>query len=327
MSILKHIMKMLPGVRNIVVCEEKYKFTPDSFKAATRSQRTSKKKYTINHLKTPDEMLGEDKFDRSWLVTTAEGKCLISPFLARNAATLRLQHDLNLYIDSELHIEGCHCNSSDRCSCKVHAVPLKCSFTRTNDQPDVNKVREIKQRKGEAELAQIDWLLSLSPQLKDVRPCVSFVTSGDIDALVLHLFTVAHCWARKSDGSFRNPVYVCLNKKNGQMDIYNITGLLEAFERVFDDKDIGVKLAVGLSLGGNDYLPRFHNITHTAQLLALFESNIFRQCLFTCILEGQNLSVVRVNKEIYKEFIKALNCPKSLDWNKLEFDEVRQISI
>lgn len=254
-------------------------------------------------------------------------KCLISPFLARNAATLRLQHDLNLYIDSELHIEGCHCNSSDRCSCKVHAVPLKCSFTRTNDQPDVNKVREIKQRKGEAELAQIDWLLSLSPQLKDVRPCVSFVTSGDIDALVLHLFTVAHCWARKSDGSFRNPVYVCLNKKNGQMDIYNITGLLEAFERVFDDKDIGVKLAVGLSLGGNDYLPRFHNITHTAQLLALFESNIFRQCLFTCILEGQNLSVVRVNKEIYKEFIKALYCPKSLDWNKLEFDEVRQISI
>lgn len=39
MSILKHIMKMLPGVRNIVVCEEKYKYTPDSFKAATRSKK------------------------------------------------------------------------------------------------------------------------------------------------------------------------------------------------------------------------------------------------------------------------------------------------
>lgn len=65
-SILKNIMKMLPGVRNRAVYEEKYKFTPDSisFKVATQSQRTTKEKYTINHLKTPDETLVEDKFDR-----------------------------------------------------------------------------------------------------------------------------------------------------------------------------------------------------------------------------------------------------------------------
>ena len=127
--------------------------------------------------------------------------------------------------------------------------------------------------------------MTLSPLFDDGQPCVSFVTSGDIDEFLFPTF----CWGRKLDGSFRNPVYVyvVLNKKNGQMDIYNISVFLEALERVFDDTDIGVKLAVGLSLDGNDYLPRFHNITHTAQLLTLFGNNKFRQGMFICIWEGQ----------------------------------------
>ena len=326
-SILKKVTKMLPDLKTLVICEEKYKFTPDSFKAATRAQRTSKEKTTVSHLKTQDEILSLDKFDKTSLVTTAEGKCIISTFLAKNAKTLSLSDDLELYIDSELHIEGCECGDSERCACNIYSVPIKCTFTNINQEPNVDIVEGVKQRKGEAELAQIDWLISLSSQLEEGQPCVSFVTSGDIDALVLHLFTLAHCWVRNADGSFRNPVYIVLNKRNGIMDIYNITGILETFETSYHDKEIGIKLAIGLSLGGNDYLPRFHNKTHTEQLLTLFDNTCFLQRLFTCVWTGQCLTKVTVDKEVYRAFIKALYCPKSVKWHEMEFEEVRQISI
>ena len=103
------------------------------------------------------------------------------------------------------------------------------------------------------------------------EPCVSFVTSGDIDALFSHLFTLAHCLVRNADGSFRKPVYIVINKRNGIMDINNITGILETFESSYHDQETGIKLAIG----GNDYLPRFHNITHTEQLLTLFDNTCF----------------------------------------------------
>jgi hypothetical protein len=38
-DIIGKIKHQLPLLRNIVICEEKYKFTPDDFKAAKRSQR------------------------------------------------------------------------------------------------------------------------------------------------------------------------------------------------------------------------------------------------------------------------------------------------
>ena len=67
--------------------------------------------------------------------------------------------------------------------------------------------------------------------------------------------SLAHCWVRNADGSFRNPVYIVLNKRNGIMDIYNITGILETFETTYHDKDMGIILAIG----GNDYLPRLNS--------------------------------------------------------------------
>ena len=122
-------------------------------------------------------------------------------------------------------------------------------------------------------------------------------------------------------------MYVVLNKKNGIMDIYNITAILEAFDTNYFDKDIGIKLAISLSLCGNDYLPRFHTITHTNQLITLFDNVCFLQRRFTCVWVGHCLSKVTVNKKMYRTFIKALYCPKTVKWHEMEFDEVRQISI
>ena len=63
----------LPCLKYLVVCEEKYKFTPDDFKAATRAQRKVTTSYSISHLKTSEEVLSDDKFDKPSLVST--GKC------------------------------------------------------------------------------------------------------------------------------------------------------------------------------------------------------------------------------------------------------------
>jgi hypothetical protein len=48
-NIIGKIIHQLPLLRNIVICEEKYKFTPDDFKATTRSQRKTSHAYSISH--------------------------------------------------------------------------------------------------------------------------------------------------------------------------------------------------------------------------------------------------------------------------------------
>ena len=43
-SVLKPLIQQFPNMKRLIVCEEKYTFTPDQFKAATHQQRQSKKK-------------------------------------------------------------------------------------------------------------------------------------------------------------------------------------------------------------------------------------------------------------------------------------------
>ena len=68
---------------SIIVYEEKYTFTPDDFKAATWQKRVKENVASLAHLKTVEEMLNEDKFDKRSLVTTAEGKSLGTTHLAK----------------------------------------------------------------------------------------------------------------------------------------------------------------------------------------------------------------------------------------------------
>ena len=57
-AIVKNTMLKLPHVKHIVLCEEKYSFTPDSFTAATIAQRVSSKE-GIAHLKAGAEIISE----------------------------------------------------------------------------------------------------------------------------------------------------------------------------------------------------------------------------------------------------------------------------
>ena len=102
-------MREIPHLKIVAICEEMYSFTPDDFKAATRDQRQTKKQFTIGHLKTSEEILSADTFDKESIITTHEGKCLISTYLAKHATKLDVKKDVTIDIQSELHISGCNC--------------------------------------------------------------------------------------------------------------------------------------------------------------------------------------------------------------------------
>ena len=99
-------------------------------------------------------------------------------------------------------------------------MPIKACFCEEGLQ-SVEEVSLIQQRKGEAEMAQVDWLYTMLEGFKTPGEGIaSIVTSGDIDSVVIHLFSIAHTWPRKENGQFLHPVYVVLQKPMGFFDIY-----------------------------------------------------------------------------------------------------------
>ena len=79
---IQNMISLFPRVHHIVVAEEKYSFTPDTFKAATRDQRVSSNP-SIHHLKTGREMLSAERFDKGGCVTSSEGKSLITTYVRK----------------------------------------------------------------------------------------------------------------------------------------------------------------------------------------------------------------------------------------------------
>ena len=71
-AIIKKLVSSLPNLKRIVICEEKYSFTPDDFKASTRLQR--EKKITIAHLKEENEIVSKENFSKQAAVSTMPGK-------------------------------------------------------------------------------------------------------------------------------------------------------------------------------------------------------------------------------------------------------------
>ncbi|ESO90207.1 hypothetical protein LOTGIDRAFT_164522 [Lottia gigantea] len=159
---------------------------------------------------------------------THDGKKVISTYLTRHMDQLQIKKNLEIDIDSELYVSDC----------STFTTPIRCFDSATNGFLSNKKLTSIKQSKGEAEMSQIDWLWEYASDLSPGDVCVSMVTSGDIDAVVLHLFFASWKWKRNKNGRFINPIYVLLHKPAGMFDIYNITGLLETFES--STEDIGI---------------------------------------------------------------------------------------
>ncbi|CAC5402503.1 unnamed protein product [Mytilus coruscus] len=63
--------KLFPNLQHI---EEKYSFTPDDFKAATRQKRHKSMPFSISHLKIGDEIMSSERLSKSAVLNTELGK-------------------------------------------------------------------------------------------------------------------------------------------------------------------------------------------------------------------------------------------------------------
>ena len=302
-SYIEQFLSIFQGTSYLVLVEEKYGLTPDDFKAATREQRKKDHESTIHHLKTGEEILSSETFSKDACIETAEGKSLISNYVAKHITKLKIEQDVFLEVDSELITNDCTCPPEQNfCHtiCPKYCTPVSAKYGKDGFISTEN-LDDIKQRKGEGEMAAADWLIDHQKDLKPGEAAVAIFTSGDIDALLIFLFVVASKWPRNERGSFGNPVFILLQKPSG-MDVYNITRIIEKLERQYKDIKIGVKVALLLCLGGNDFLPNFYRIVHSKLADQFFGHKEFYDKLF--LFEP----TIAINQPMYLKFVKHLFC-------------------
>ena len=92
------------------------------------------------------------------------------------------------------------------------------------------------------------------------------------------------------------------------MDIYNITKIIQVLEKALKEKYVTAKGDIALSVGGNDLMPKFHNITHSKTLDVFFQEK-FKKSLINVEIIG-SAPTVKFNNAIYVDFVTSLYCSK-----------------
>ena len=332
-TLIYSMLEEFPGVKHIVICEEKYSFTPDAFKAMTHAKREKVDKLDVFHLKSDSEMLSLESYSKSALTRTKEGKILSSRFLGEHVHELQIEKDLILDIDSEYLISAGLCKSSQSHQenpCKQYTTPVRAIFSKESGFVSSSQLTSIRQRKGEAELAQADWLPYIAQELEEDESVICYVTSGDIDTLPIHMLAVALYWPRFPNQTFKNDVYLILKKpgKHTKPDIYVVTKIVERLEQLYRCKDISVIVSISLCIGGNDFLPKFYGISHTDWMEAILNepvtSNLYRILRHSVT---NKIIDIELNEDVYLSIVKKLYCPRGLNVDSLSIEDVRQISI
>ncbi|CAC5398138.1 unnamed protein product [Mytilus coruscus] len=328
-GIVKKLLNYLPSLERIIICEEKYAFTPNDFKANTRQKRKKKEKVTISHLKEDQEIVSSENFSKQAVVGTMAGKILISLYLATQMQHLKIKADLEINVDSEAYTSKCNCQKEHDESCSRYTVPVRVMYNKQTGYVKEGFIDEVKQRKGEAEMAQADWLLDADIQksLGNGKCVVNYVTSADIDTVVIHILAVSQFWPRNEDNTFKYPVYLILQKK--KPELFNITGLLTLFEKTYN-RNIGLTIACVLSMGGNDFLPNFHGISHDHLLSEVLKDEDLRNNLVTVSREEHQLHLSKrflLNTNMYICLYKRMYCPSNLKNELLSLEEIRQLTI
>ena len=309
------ILSQCKNVGTLVVVEEKYQFTPDKLKFQTRLKRQSKRGTSISHLKSQQQMIGENIFDCDAVTQTLEGKKAVSVYLAEHLHELPVFTCAEVIVDSEFVLSGCDCQDRTNCVCPAkYAVPL------IKGNQGVENM-SVKQRKGEAEMACADWLFTATQDgtLSDGESAVCFVTSGDIDTVVILIFLVSRWWPRHHNRKFQNDLFVVLSKKSGR-DVYNVTGIVEVLEKRYSE-NIGLVTAVSLCIAGNDFLPGFRFKSHTKILLTVLQNANLREHLLL-----SNEITTSLNRKAFEDLVKAIYAKKPLT-PMSTYEEIRYSTI
>ncbi|KAL3858945.1 hypothetical protein ACJMK2_009194 [Sinanodonta woodiana] len=242
---------------------------------------------------------------------------MISNFMAGHVKELRIMKDTVLDIDSEYYLSPCACDTPahhKEIPCKQFAIPIRSHFASDKGYVYSEKL-DIKQNKGEAGLAQADWLCYIATGLKEGENVVSYVSSGDIDSIPIHILAISLYLPRKDDGNFKNNVYVVIKKPGsaGKLDIYSITGIVSSIEMRYNEDEMAV---VCLSASAWVWFK------------GIFENETFRRNLFKMRSRPDSGHLnVNIDPGVYLNLLKNLYCPSKHDAERLSLEEVRQLSI
>ena len=136
-----------------------------------------------------------------------------------------------------------------------------------------------------------------------------------------------HCTGQEIRMGNSNKVYILLQKVTPEL--FDITDIIERTETYFGFRNAAVNLAIIFCMGGNDFIPKFHGISHEKWLTVVIEKpTLFRNVVQykECPDSGKILGG-NINQDIYLDIVKKLFCPKNIDPNLMTFEDVRQISI
>ena len=278
-SVIKHLLYIAPSAERVIICEEKYKFTPNSLKAPTRAKRQKTNDASISHLKTNDEIVSTDVIYAGAIKSTNIGRIGIGNYLAEHAGEMTLSKELIVDIDSEFILKTCHCHASTESECccdddkRAYTTPIRHHF-HASCNVETEYLDSIIQRKGDAEMSQVDWVMDCIKTLQPGDVVLSVVSSGDIDALIIHLFALSHLWPRDSDGIFTIPVYLYLQIFG---IVYNVTHIIQKIEAHYQEPMLAMKMAMALCLGGNDFIPKYHGFSHDTILKEFLDATDMRQ--------------------------------------------------
>ena len=174
-----------PKTRTIVAVEEKRSFSPNIMKGPTCQERSNPKKgsHPIGHLRMLSQVL--KNFTRSGVLATNETKTFLSTYIPSHIQYLNIKHILKLIFDSEFRVSLCSCGQlPENCICfDVGAIPLECNFN-TDGLIESHLQDDVRQRRGEGELAVVDWIVNMEDELNPGEAILGIMTSGDIDGVV-----------------------------------------------------------------------------------------------------------------------------------------------
>ena len=142
-----------PNLLRSVICKEKYSYTPDAFKAGTRAKRQKTDCHSI-----AEEIISEHKMSTPAALQSGEGKRLISNYMYL-AKYVSVSKHITIDIDSELVQKDFQ--SAGACCYPKYCLPIEAKFDK-NGFVCQSVLELVHQRKGEAEMSQIDWLEDIS---------------------------------------------------------------------------------------------------------------------------------------------------------------------
>ena len=135
--------------------------------------------------------------------------------MAANIHEVKIRKKFTIDVDSEHLISQCTClgtSEHDKVPCKQYAIPVRALFGEDGMHLETKPLTTVRQRKGEAALAQADWLPFIVPELDEGDSVLSYVTTGDIDALPIHLLAVSEFWPRIPNDKFKHDIFILLKK-------------------------------------------------------------------------------------------------------------------